>query len=83
MEQPAAPAPQPLPSTQEKQLLILIASLQQQVATLLQQSEETRVEVAKSPFFSRKIEKVSMFINTVCLYLSIKITGESEVTKMA
>jgi len=51
MEQPAAPAPQPLPSTQEKQLLILIASLQQQVATLLQQSEETRVEVAKSPFF--------------------------------
>ena len=41
------------------------------------------MEVAKSPLFSRKIEEVSMFINAAHLYFSIKMTGESEVTKMA
>jgi len=35
MEQPTAPAPQPTSPTWKKQLLTLIAGLQQQVATLL------------------------------------------------
>ena len=73
----------PLPLTWEEQLLTLIASLQQQVATPLQQSRRTRVEVAKSPLSSRRIEKVSIFVNTACLYLRIKMIEELELTKMA
>jgi len=53
------------------------------VATLLQQSGGARVEVAKPPLFSGKIEEVSMFINAAHLYLSMKMIGESEATKMA
>ena len=41
------------------------------------------MEVAKPLLFSGKMEKVSVFINTAHLYLSIKITGELEATKMA
>ena len=41
------------------------------------------MEVAKSPLFSGKIEEMSVFINTAYLYLSMKITGELETTKMA
>jgi len=41
------------------------------------------VEVAKLPIYSKKIEKVSVFINTAHLYLNMKITGETEATKMA
>ena len=70
------------PSTQEEQLLTLIAGLQQQVATLLQQNRRARVEVAKPPLFSGKIEEVSIFINIAQLYLSMKITEEQEATKM-
>jgi len=81
IEQSTAPTPSFL--TQEKQLLTLIASLQQQVATLLQQSGGARVEVAKPSLFGGKIEEVSMFINIAHLYLSMKITGESELTKIA
>jgi len=41
------------------------------------------VEVAKPSLFSGKIEEVSTFINIACLYLSMKMMGESEATKMA
>jgi len=80
--QSAAPIPQ-APSTREEQLLTLIAGLQQQVATLLQQNRGARVEVAKPPLFSGKMEEVSAFINVAHLYLSMKIMGESEATRMA
>jgi len=53
------------------------------VATLLQQNRKAKVEVAKSPLFSGKIEEVSAFINTAYLYLSMKMIGELEVMKMA
>jgi len=39
--------------------------------------------MAKPPLFSRRMEEVSTFINTAHLYLSMKMTGELEVTKMA
>jgi len=68
---------------QKEQLLTLIADLQQQVATLLQQNGGARVKVAKSPLFSGKIEKVSMFINTTHLYLSMKITEKLKATRIA
>jgi len=41
------------------------------------------VKIAKSLLFSRKIEEVNIFINMACLYLSIKMTEELELTKMA
>ena len=41
------------------------------------------MEVAKPPLFSGRMEEVSTFINVVCLYLNMKMTGESEATKMA
>jgi len=70
-------------SIREKQLLTLIAGLQQQMATLLQQNRGARVEVAKLLLFSGRMEEVSTFINMACLYLSIKMMGESEATKIA
>jgi len=53
------------------------------VATLLQQSRGARVEVAKFPLFSGKMEKVGVFVNVAHLYLRIKIIEKSESTKMA
>jgi len=53
------------------------------VATLLQQSGEARVEIAKPLLFNRKMKKVEVFINAAYLYLRMKMTGESESTKMA
>ena len=41
------------------------------------------MEIAKPSIYRGKIEKVSVFINAVCLYLSMKMTGETEATKMA
>ena len=49
----------------------------------MQQNGGAKVEVAKSLLFSGKIEKVSAFINTVHLYLSMKIMGELKTMKMA
>ena len=40
------------------------------------------MEVAKPSLFSGKIEKISMFINTAHLYLSMKIIKESKTIKM-
>jgi len=42
-----------------------------------------RVEVVKLSLFSRRIEEVNTFIDVACLYLSIKMTGESKVMKIA
>jgi len=53
------------------------------MATLLQQSGEARVEVAKPLLFSRKIKEVSIFINIVQLYLSMKMIEELKLTKIA
>jgi len=39
--------------------------------------------MAKPSLFGRKIEKVSTFVNAACLYLRMKIMGESKSTKMA
>ena len=41
------------------------------------------MEITKPLLFSRRIEKVSMFVSTAYLYLRMKITEESESTKMA
>jgi len=53
------------------------------VATLLQQNRGAKVEVAKLPLLSGRIEELSIFINVTCLYLSMKIIEEAESTKMA
>ena len=53
------------------------------MAILLQQNERARLEVTKSPLFSKKMKKVSIFINTAYLYLSMKMRKESKATKMA
>jgi len=49
----------------EKQLLAMIATLQQQVSTMLLQQQGSQVEIARPQVFNGKIEKVSTFINTV------------------
>ena len=41
------------------------------------------MEVAKPPLLSRKMEEVSAFINVAWLYLSMKMIGEAEATKIA
>jgi len=74
-----APRQQLLP-TREKQLLAMIATLQQQVTTMLLHQQESRVEVAKSQMFRRKIEEVSAFINVARLYLRIKMMDEAATT---
>ena len=40
------------------------------------------MEVTKPPLFSKKIKKVSTFVNIVYLYLRMKITKELELTKI-
>ena len=50
---------------------------------MLQQQGGSWVKVAKSSIYRGKIEEVSIFINTACLYLSMKITEEIKATKMA
>jgi len=55
----------------------MITTLQQQVNTMLLHQQGSRVEVIKSQVFGRKMKKVSMFINTACLYLRMKMTDEA------
>ena len=50
---------------------------------MLQQQGGSWVKVAKSSIYRGKIEEVSIFINTACLYLSMKITEEIKTRKMA
>ena len=61
----------------------MIATLQQQVNTMLFQQQESRVEVVKPQVFSGRIEEVSVFINTACLYIRMKMTEEAAATQVA
>jgi len=66
--------------TREEQLLTMIATLQQQVNTMLLQQQGSRVEVARPQVFSGKMEEVSIFVNTARLYIRMKMTEEVAVT---
>jgi len=55
----------------------MIATLQQQVNTMLLHQQGSRVEVTKPQVFGRKMKEVSTFINTAHLYLRIKMTDEA------
>ena len=61
----------------------MIATLQQQVNTMLLQQQGSRVEVARPQVFSGKIEEVSTFVNMACLYIRIKMTEETAATQVA
>jgi len=54
----------------------MIATLQQQVNTMLLQQQGSRVEVARPQVFSRKMEEISVFVNTARLYIRMKMTEE-------
>jgi len=69
--------------SREEQLLAMIATLQQQVNTMLLQQQGSRVEVARPQVFSGKMEEVSAFVNAVRLYIRMKITEKVEVTQVA
>jgi len=71
------------PQTREKQLLTIIAILQQQVNTMLLQQQESRVEVTRPQVFSGRIEEVSTFVNVACLYIRMKMTEEAAATQVA
>jgi len=47
----------------------MIATLQQQINTMLLQQQGSRVEVARPQVFSGRIEEVSTFINVARLYI--------------
>jgi len=61
----------------------MIATLQQQVNTMLFQQQGSRVEVARPQVFSRKMEKVSIFVNAAHLYIRMKMTEEVVATQVA
>jgi len=61
----------------------MIATLQQQVNTMLLQQQGSRVEVARPQVFSGKIEDVSALINAACIYIRIKMTEEAATTQVA
>jgi len=50
---------------------------------MLLQQQGSRVEVARPPMFSRKMEEVSAFINIARLYLRIKMNGKAVTTQIA
>jgi len=60
----------------------MIATLQQQVNTILLQQQESRVEVARPQVFSGRMEEVSVFVNAACLYIRIKMTEEAAATQV-
>ena len=47
---------------------------------MLLYQQENRVEVAKPQVFGGKMEEVSIFINTACLYLRMKMIDEVAIT---
>jgi len=61
----------------------MIATLQQQVNTMLLQQQGNRVEVARPQVFSGKIEEISAFVNAAQLYIRMKMTEEVVVTQVA
>jgi len=77
------PAPcQPPPLTREKQLLAIIATLQQQINTMLLQQQGSRVEVARPQVFNGKMEEMSVFINVARIYIRMKMTEETAMTQV-
>jgi len=52
----------------------MIATLQQQVNTMLLHQQGSRIEVARPQVFSGKMEEVSAFINAARLYIRMKMT---------
>jgi len=75
--------PSSVPISREEQLLTMIATLQQQVSTMLLQQQGSRVEVMKPQVFSRRMEKVSVFVNAAHLYIRIKMAKEAVATQVA
>ena len=71
------------PQTREEQLLAMIATLQQQVNTILLQQQGSRVEVARPQVFSGRMEEVSAFVNGACLYIRMKMTEKAAATQVA
>jgi len=63
-EHPSVSAPL---QTREEQLLAIIATLQQQINTMLLQQQESRVEVTRPQVFSGKMEEISTFVNAARL----------------
>ena len=61
----------------------MIATLQQQVNTMLLQQQESKVEVTRPQVFSGKIEEVSAFVNVAHLYIRMKMTEEAAATQVA
>jgi len=61
----------------------MIATLQQQVNTMLLQQQGSKVEVTRPQVFSGKIEEVSTFINAACLYIRMKMAEEVAATQVA
>jgi len=59
-ETPSTSAPH---QTREEQLLTIIATLQQQVNTMLLQQQGSRVEVTRPQIFSGRMEEMSTFVN--------------------
>jgi len=68
--------PSPVPISREEQLLTMIATLQQQVSTILLQQQESRVEVTKPQVFSGRMEEMSVFVNVAHLYIRMKMAEE-------
>jgi len=79
-EHPPAPV---LPPTREEQLLSMIATLQQQVNTMLLQQQGSRVEVTRPQVFSGRMEEVSAFVDAAQLYIRMKMTEEAAATQVA
>jgi len=61
----------------------MIATLQQQVNTMLLQQQGSRVEVTRPQVFEGNMKEVSVFINTAHIYLRMKITEEAATTQVA
>jgi len=82
-QQQREPSLAPTPhQTKKEQLLAIIATLQQQVNTILLQQQRSRVEVARPQVFSRKIKKISAFVNVACLYIRMKMMEEVVTTQV-
>ena len=61
----------------------MIATLQQQINTILLQQQGSKVEVTRPQVFSGKMEEVSAFVNAAHLYIRMKMTEEAAVTQVA
>jgi len=61
----------------------MIATLQQQVNTMLLQQQGSRVEVARPQVFSGRMEEMSAFVNVARLYIRMKMTEEAAATQVA